>query len=130
MIPQGSLPLNTAYFESLRNRIDSCSSCEELQDVVAEVMPSIQAFKDGLDAQMEKLAPMLALASVPDPNPAAIVSWITSLITNLIQPMIIPYTTSVTQLALLVTEVTTLTTAITEAQARFPSCSVSVPPIA
>lgn len=128
-IPQGSTVFNTTYFTSLTNRINSASSCSELQAIVTNEFASIQGVKTAINLQVAALQPILALLSPPGANLSALATWIQNFITGFLTPYVKPYTDMATQLTQLATQITALTTAIQSAQARFTGCSVTIPPI-
>jgi hypothetical protein len=127
MQPQGTAATDTDYFTALTARINAINGCAELQAVVNEVMASVQAEKNAIEAQLEALAPILALLSPPSID--TIVSWAENLITAVLTPMYRPATTYATQLVQLATAVAGLATAIENAAARLESCTISVPPL-
>lgn len=130
-IPQGSTIFNTAYFTSLVSRINSAPSCAHLQALVEEEFPSIQGLSTALETQYAAITPIIQFiqAGPPASNPAAIVQWIQTFLSLMGLPYVIPYATLVSQQAQLLAQINSLKTAITNAQAKFKSCSISIPPI-
>lgn len=128
MLPQGNSILNTQYFSSLTDRVNNCGSCEELQIIVSEAFASINAGQSAVQAQIDALKPMLALASAPT-DLGSVISWITNLINGFLNPLIKPYATYATQMSQLSTQMASLTAAIENAAGKFPSCAVNVPTV-
>jgi hypothetical protein len=127
MIPQGSTSLNAEMFAQLRARIDACDVCADLQAIVNEAFASLSALKAAIDEELERLAPILALLTVPAVNPGAIVSWISDYITSVLTPQIKPYLVQIEQLQKIVTEIAAVTASIQAAAARMTNCSISIP---
>lgn len=127
MQAQGTGPLDTDYFVALTARINAINVCADLQVAVDDVMASIQAEKDAIEAQLEALAPILALLNPPSLD--EIVSWVANFITAVLGPIYLPYAKYGEELAQLATQITSLVTAIENAAARIESCSITVPPI-
>ncbi len=128
MQPQGSTPVNLAVFEGFQKRIEGCASCEQLQEVTAELFASVTATMDGMLAQLEALQP-LANLTIPGANPAQIVTWITDFTNALIKPMIAPTLVIPIQIATITAQMAQVTAAVQEKMAQFESCTVPVPPL-
>jgi hypothetical protein len=128
-VPQGSTPFNTEYFTSATNRINAAKSCVELQALVTDVFGSLASVQAAITAQLAAVEPILALLTPPASNPGAIVTWLESFITDFLTPYTKPAVTCAAQLALLTAQIAALTSAITSAQAKFTSCSITVPAI-
>lgn len=129
MIIQGSQVVNTQYMQNLTESINAAGSCAEIQALVTEAFASISAIKAGIALELESLAPILALLSVPSANPAAIVTWITSFITGFLTPAYKPTITYAAELAALAAQVSSLISAISLASGKFPSCSIGIPAV-
>lgn len=129
MQPQGTAPTNTEYFTKLTDQISGCTVCSDLQDQVNAAMATLQAYKSSITAQIELLGPILALLEVPT-DPIAVVTWVGKFISGFLTPYVVPYTTYVTQLTDLVSQVEGLASAITEAAGKIKGgCSITVPPL-
>lgn len=126
MVPQGSSIMNTQQLTNLTTSINGAGSCEELQSLVSEAFDSINAVKDAIAMELAMVQPLLALLSAPGANLGQIVNWITGLITNVLTPMYKPAITYAAQLAALTAQISALQSAIASAQAKFPSCSISI----
>src|SRR5471032_1008985 len=129
MNPQGSQLVNAAYFHNLTNSIQAAQSCTQLQDLVTEAFASLGALKAGINAELASLQPLLALLAIPSANPAAIVTWISNFISAYLTPMVKPTITYAAQLAELTALIASLASAISDAEKRFSSCSISIPAV-
>ena len=121
----GQLPINPDYFMNQIARLESAGSCAELQEMTTEIMASLKGMTDGITAQMESIAPILALLQTPS-NP---ITWIASFITHVLTPMYKPYISYTAQLAQVIISIAELTTTIQTLQARFPSCTINIPTV-
>jgi len=129
MIPQGQAPINLSYFEGLQQRIEGCSSCDQLTEVVNDLYASVEANITAINAQIAALAPLLSLLEAPAVNPQAIVTWITGFITNFLTPYLKPYTIYPVQLTQISAQMAQLPPLIEAKMAQFPSCNVPIPPL-
>ena len=128
MIPQSSELVNTQYFQSLIDEVNSCPSCAQLQTLALDSLTAIGQQQDAVLEQQALLAPMVALLTPPT-SPAAAVTWIQNFITDYLDPQLKPAVNYVAQTTALVAQVTELTAAITNAAAKFESCTVTIPPL-
>lgn len=128
MIPQSSEIINTQYFQSLIDEINSCPSCSQLQTLATDSLTAIAQQQDAVIEQQALLEPMLSLLTAPT-NPTAAVTWIQNFITNYLDPQLKPAVNYVEQTTALIAQVTELTTAITDAASKFESCSITIPPL-
>jgi len=128
MIPQGSVPFNTTYFSNLTNSINSAQSCAELQSLVTDAFASVSAVKSAITSELASVEPLLALLTPPT-DISSVITFIQTFITSYITPLVKPAVTYATQLTELAAQIAALTAAITSAEARFTSCSISIPSI-
>lgn len=119
--------LNAEYFANLITQINRCASCAELQTLAAEVITVLNAQLTAITAANAEFAALQALLTAPAANPTAIVTWITSLITDYLGPQLAAYAKLTAQVAALTTQIATLTSAITSAASNFENCSISIP---
>jgi len=126
VIPQGSAVINTAYFDSLVDRLNSAVDISDLQDTVDDAFGSLSAHKAAVMAQIEALAPFLALLNPPTIDPSKIVTWITSLITTQIAPQVQVYTQYATEIAMLTSKVGELTSAVSAAEQRLKDKAATI----
>ena len=126
MNPQGSGIINTSQYESMTKRIESVKSCEQLQQVGADIMASLNAETAAITAQFEKVAPQIALLTAPT-DPVEVIEWIQGLIENLIAPLAKPAITYPTQIAARVVAITDLVDAINKKASEFQECSITLP---
>lgn len=126
MNPQGSSIINTSQYESMTERIESVKSCEQLQQVGAEIMASLNAETAAITAQFDKVFPLVALLTAPT-SPDAVIDWIKGLIDNLITPLAKPAITYPTQIAARTVAITDLIDAINKKASEFQECSITLP---
>lgn len=122
-------PINLDYFQGLQKSIEGCSSCEQLQEVTAEVFTSVTATMTSMTEQLAVLEPLMALLEGPAANPAAIVTWITSFITDYLTPQLKPVINLPIQFAAITAQMAELPAIIAAKAAQFESCSVPIPPL-
>ena len=127
MEAQGSQIVNLSYFTNLTASINGASSCAELQALVTQAFSSLAAQEAAIKAELAALQPILALLSPP--TLGSIITWVTSFISLVLTPMIKPTITYAAQLTALAAQISALIAAISAAQAKFPSCSISIPPM-
>lgn len=126
MNPQGSSIINTSQYESMTERIESVKSCEQLQQVGAEIIASLNAETAAITAQFDKVFPLVALLTAPT-SPGAVIDWIKGLIDNLITPLAKPAITYPTQIAARTVAITDLIDAINKKASEFQECSITLP---
>ena len=126
MNPQGSSVVNTEQIDSLKARVESCNTCEQLQEVTTSVMETIEAEKDAVLAQIDKLAPIAALIEVPT-DPQEVIDWITGFINDFLKPMLTPSTTYQLQLAAITAASVDLIETINKKKNEIASCSIDFP---
>ena len=126
MNPQGSSIINTEQIDSLKARVESCNTCEQLQEVTTEVMETIEAEKDAVVAQIAKFTPLAALTEVPT-DPQEVIDWITGLINDFLKPMLTPSTTYQLQLAAITAASVDLIDTINKKKNEIASCSIDFP---
>lgn len=127
MNQQGTQIVNADYFNNLTKSVNATQSCDELQQLVAEAMASINAMKASIAAELAALQPLLALLKIPGANLGEIVGWIKNLVLGHLTPMLKPTISLAAQLAALEQQMSALLAAISAAQLRFPHCSVAIP---
>ena len=126
MNPQGSSIVNTSQYDSMKKRVESVKSCEQLQQVGAEIIASLNAETAAITAQFDKVAPLLALLTAPT-DPDAVIDWIKGLIENLIAPLAKPAITYPAQIAARTVAITDLINAINKKASEFQECSITLP---
>ncbi|MHA6236876.1 hypothetical protein [Pseudomonas fluorescens group sp. PF-69] len=129
MNPQGSQPVNAAYFQSLTDQVNNTDTCADLQAFTAEAFASVNAMIKGIEDQLAALGPLLDLLTAPSLNLGAIVSWITSFIESFLTPLTKPHSTYLAQLTELVAQMSALASAVAAKAASFEQCAVVVPPV-
>jgi len=129
MIPQGSVTLNTTYFSNLTNSINGAQSCAELQALVTEAFASVGSVKSAITSELATVEPMLALLTINPADLPSVITFIQTLVTAYLTPILKPAVTYAAQLTALAAQITALMAAITSAEARFTSCSISIPSI-
>ena len=126
MNPQGSSIINTEQIDSLKARVESCNTCEQLQEVTTSVIETIEAEKDAVVAQIAKLAPVASLLEVPT-DPQEVIDWITGFINDFLKPMLTPSTTYQLQLAAITAASIDLIDTINKKKNEIASCSIDFP---
>lgn len=126
MNPQGSSIINTEQIDSLKARVESCNTCEQLQEVTTSVMETIEAEKDAVVAQIAKLAPVALLLEVPT-DPQEVIDWITGFIDDFLKPMLTPSATYQLQLAAITAASVDLVDTINKKKDEIASCSIDFP---
>lgn len=124
MQPQGSGPVNAAYFDNITAQINSIENvpCEELQALVNTVAADIESQLAAVRAQIASLTPII---TIPGASLGSIVSWIT----NFVAPYERALVTCEAQLTQILAAVAALENAIANAAARLTSCAITIPPI-
>ena len=126
MNPQGSSIINTEQIDSLKARVESCNTCEQLQEVTTSVMETIDAEKDAILAQIAKLTPIAALVDVPT-DPQEVIDWITGFINDFLKPMLTPSATYQLQLTAITAASVDLVDTINKKTNEIASCSIDFP---
>lgn len=126
MNPQGSSVINTEQIDSLKARVESCNTCEQLQEVTTSVMETIEAEKDAVVAQIAKLAPVALLLEVPT-DPQEVIDWITGFINDFLKPMLTPSATYQLQLTAITAASVDLIDTINKKKNEIASCSIDFP---
>jgi len=126
MNPQGSSIINTEQIDSLKARVESCNTCEQLQEVTTSVMETIEAEKDAVVAQIAKLAPVALLLEVPT-DPQEVIDWITGFINDFLKPMLTPSATYQLQLTAITAASVDLVDTINKKKDEIASCSIDFP---
>lgn len=134
MLEQGTELVNTDYFDSLIDKINSATNAAELQIYINEAFPSLAAQKTAITAQIKSLAPFLELAKTPSAavlggGANGIVSWITKLISASILPQITAYENYAAQMTLLVEKISKLEAAVSNAANKINATSITIPTI-
>jgi len=126
MNPQGSSIINTEQIDSLKARVESCNTCEQLQEVTTEVMETIEAEKDAILAQISKFTPLAALLEIPT-DPQKVIDWITGFINDFLKPMLTPSATYQLQLTAITAASVDLIDTINKKKDEIASCSIDFP---
>lgn len=127
MQPQGEI-FNTAHIDALVDRINAAQQCDQLQDMVDDVMGTIQAQLDAIGEQLQALQPLLDLLKLPT-TLQEIIAWIKKFATAMVAPYVAAYYKLVAQLAAVIAAIAKLEAAIQKAASRLTTCSISVPPL-
>lgn len=121
MQPEGTAPVNTAYFAALTDRINGIDGCAELQSAVNDVMASLQAQVTAIEHDILALLPLISLPT----DLGSVIAWIG----HLAAPYIETYNNYLTQLTQVLAAIAALAEAIENAAARIEHCTITVPPI-
>ena len=111
--------------DSTVKAIDSVATPADLQAVVDKAFNSLSGAKQGIEAELAHIAPLIALLSPPT-TLSAIVTWIGSFITGVIEPMVLSQASLNLQRVELTTSVAKLTDAVARAEARVGG-SIKIP---
>lgn len=82
--------VNPAYFDAIKEQIDTVFDCADLQELTNEVMQAIADQLNGIAAQMGLLLPLQALLQLPT-NPNEIIDYLDTLVNALVGPLIEPF---------------------------------------
>lgn len=125
MQPQGTGPLNTAYFTSLTNEINKATSCAELQASVTRAFNSINAFNSAISSQQSLLETLETLVTALTTLGSGYTTG--TMLLPIFQQQYTTLATYVAKASALTSQISSLTTAITNAASKFPSCSIVIP---
>lgn len=125
-IPTGGI-INTAYYDSVVQRIESCGTCDDIQKALNDATAGVTDQLANITARLAVLQPYIALATAPGANPAQIVTWITDFIAAQITPMVNASITLPLQMAQLATLPPRFIAAADAAKDRIGSCSITAP---
>ena len=117
------MSINMDYINSLKEQVENCESCDELQQASEAVLATLNAQLSAITDQIAALEPMLAILDLPT-DPMAILGWASNLIDTLVKPMIAPIAEYQLQLVELSTSITDMIATIQAQSVKFPSCSV------
>jgi hypothetical protein len=120
-------PINTDYFSALKQQINNCTSCAELQMVATQAMSALNAQLAGITAQNATFAALQTLLTAPAANPDAIVTYLSTFIELYLGPQLAAFAKLTAQVAALPIEIAAITEAITSKASSFSECSVSIP---
>jgi hypothetical protein len=120
--------INKSYFQSIIDDINNCTSCDQLQKAATDYIKSLVDQQTAIEEQQASLAPALALLNAPT-NPTAAVTWITNYINDYLAPQLEPSINYQTQLTETYSQIIELLSAIANAQSKFTSCSINLPPV-
>lgn len=127
MIPQGTSLINTDSFVNTIDSINACEECAQLQALVNDAFASINAIKSNMQAELDKLLPVLSLTNPPGANLGSIVTWITSFIDTTLTPLVKPTITYAAQLTATLDQIANVTSAVNAAAGRLTSCTITIP---
>ena len=117
------------FLTSLTAQVSAINVCAELQRVVNNVMPELQAEITAIEAKLAALNPLKDLTSGPSDLPS-VITWISKFINGFLNPLLMPIETLTARLAQLAAEITNLEAAIAAAAARIENCTITVPTVA
>lgn len=126
MIPQGSTIINTQKYDDILAQIESANSCKVLQELTTKALESVKAEQDAIQAQSDKVAPLLDLLEAPT-DPSAVIDWIKGLIDNLITPLTLPAINYPLQQAATAVKIAEILDAINKKASTFTDCSIDSP---
>lgn len=126
MNPQGSGVINLDQYEKLGNDIDKVGSCKELQETAERILTSLYAENAAIQDQLDKLAPIADLLTVPA-SIDDVIDWITGLIDGVLRPLYAPALTYPTQILARTAAIADLLNKIANKANQFQSCTLSLP---
>jgi hypothetical protein len=121
MFAQGLAALNDDFFDRLTDRVNAVGTLDDLSRLETEATVSLGAVTSAMNAQVEALAPILALLTPPAANPAEIVTWLTSFITHFLTPYVRPYAVLAEQISGVATKFAALESAIAAKRSELAS---------
>lgn len=127
MQPQGTNLINISQYTALADKVESASSCKELQEIATKILTSLEAENAAIQDQIDKLAPIAALLTPPD-DPSEVVTWISDFITGFLQPLAAPAITYPTQVVARTAAIANLISTINKKSQSFSDCSIDVTP--
>lgn len=127
MALEGTEAINTKYFDNITKSIDNCKTCEELQTTLDKVSAPINGVTSSINAQIEKLEPVIGLLINPAATINGVINWITNYTTNYLGKQAETYYKASTQAASLVSKVSSVNEKISDVQSKIPNCSIDNP---
>lgn len=117
--------MDAAFLSAAQRKVDHVASCAGLNDA-AKLLPELQALEASIADRLAELQPLLALLNPPAANPVAIVTWITSLVSGLLEPMVRPIATYAAQAAALTATIGQLVSDIEARAGAIEDCIVEL----
>ena len=108
MIPQGTSPVNAAFFTASIDAVNGAASCAQLSEVAVDAVTSLTAELAVVTAQLTALAPLVS----PPTDLPSVLAWIS----NFITPIARTETTCTTQVTELTAKLAALTAAVAARQ--------------
>ena len=125
MQPQGSA-YNGDYIRALTSRLNTALSCQHLEELALEAVPSVQETLLTIAAAEAQVTALQALLKPPTDLPSMI-TWAGGIISLLVGPQVRPLIDLALQATQVSAELAALTSAIENAKVRFPQCQFTVP---
>ncbi len=120
------MTINAAYFEKLSAQVDHATTCAELQRIVSVNVPGFAELQASIAEAEAVLAAAQALLTLSVADLPAIVTFLGSLKTDVLGPMLGPYTKFIAQQVELAAAVATFAAKVEDAAARIPSCVIAI----
>ena len=117
--------INTDYYDNLIAQVDSALNCEDLQSAASKILESLEEQKQAILAQLDKLAPIAELTTLPT-NIGQVITWIGKLKTALIDPLYLPVVTYQAQLIIMAEKLAEVVASIEAKASELPSCTIDV----
>ena len=96
-----------------------------IEDAVESIVKELEGIKCDIEIQISKIAPIVALLTLPKGDIGAIISWISTLKNNILAPTVKPLVTHAAQIATLATKATELASAVSGATSALSSLSLT-----
>jgi hypothetical protein len=116
MQDMGSGIINTDYIDGLIAKLEAATSEEELTKYAEDALGPLTGQLAGIKAQIEYLAPFLALLNPP--TLAEVITWLTKFITAQIAPQVQAHAKCLAQVAVVTSEIQRAQAAIEKARVR------------
>jgi hypothetical protein len=124
------MPVSTAYFTALTNKVnaiaaninaDEAAICAEIQSFENEVMAELQTMITAMRAQMAALLPMTTAPT----DLGSCISWIT----RAMAPYVAAYEQATADVTAVLSAVSSLESAITNAAGKLTACTITPTPV-
>ncbi len=121
------MTINTAFFEAIAHQAENCVTCADVQRLADQALPQLQTVIDAINAQITALTAAQALLSLNPADLPGVISFVSSLKTDVIAPLIAPYAAYITQATQTASAVTTAIAAVQAAADRIAGCTITLP---
>lgn len=120
------MTINAAYFDKIADQAALCRTCADVQALADKALPQLTDLMTAITAQQTALAGAQELLTLNPANLSDVISFIGKLQTELLGPMLAAYAKVVAQATETATAITSTITAIENAAAAIPGCSITI----